>query len=579
MQRSCLRPGMAVVVAAAMSAQARAQVAPAPSTPSIAADRGSGQPAKANPSSPAKPVAVRPISDTAVEQIVVTANKRRELERNVANSVTAISGKTLERRQDTNLQDIASQVPGLSVQVADKTQVRIVLRGLNTGSVGSEVASVLDDVPTSAAGAQNNAAVNSSNFDTYDLRRIEVLQGPQGTLYGATAEGGIVKYVTNPPDLTKYSAALESGVSGVTDGGIGGSLKGFVNIPLVKDFASIRLTGWNEWIPGFIDNPEAGKTNANSGHQYGWRASLLVEPTSALYIRLTAERQTLFSNNTDLIQAVGAARNPMAPPADQLSIPYGLVNNSRLSNTGQNEAAVYYADINYDFGWSNLTSITSYTFNDVKTNADASNTNIAAGVDYADYLDANAYGVPLVIGERQNSNVGKFNQEVRLTSDPGSTLLGRQFEWLGGAFYSRENSAFLQYLDARDAGGLGVLAPPAGGITEDAALSEWAVFGQVDYHLIPTFDVALGGRFSGNAQHAQTVYGCCVLYGPNRALGEVNSNDHDALYSVAPRWRPTDNTMVYGRIATGYRPGGANIPVPRHCRSAEHVPARSHREL
>ena len=553
---------MVVVLAAAVSAQARAQVAPAPSASSIAADRGSGQPAKTNPSNPAKPVAVRPSSDTAVEQIVVTANKRRELQRNVANSVTAITGKTLERRQDTSIQDLASQVPGLSVQVADKTQVRIVLRGLNTGSVGTEVASVLDDVPTSAESAQNNAGVNSSNFDTYDLSRIEVLQGPQGTLYGATAEGGIVKYVTNPPTLGKHSAALESGVSGATDGGIGGSLKGFVNIPLVKDFASIRLTGWNEWIPGFIDNPEAGKTNANSGHQYGWRASLLVEPTSALYIRLTAERQTLFSNNTDLIQAVGAARDPMAPPANQLSIPNGLVNNSRLSNTGQNEAAVYYADINYDFGWSNLTSITSYTFNDVKTNADASNTNIAAGVDYADYLDANAYGVPLVIGERQNSNLGKFNQEVRLTNDPGLTVLGRQFEWLGGAFYTHENTAFLQYLDARDAGGLGVLAPPAGGVAEDAALSSWAVFGQIDYHLIPTFDVSLGGRFSGTAQHSQTIYGCCVLYGPTRSLGEVNSNDHDALYSVAPRWRPTDNTMVYGRIATGYRPGGANIPVP-----------------
>ena len=114
-----------------------------------------------------------------MQQIVVTANKRRELQRDVADSITAISGKTLERRQEVNLQDIAAQVPGLSLEVDDKTQVRIVLRGLNTGSGGAEVASILDDVPTNPAGAQNNAAVNSPNFDTYDLERIEVLQGPR----------------------------------------------------------------------------------------------------------------------------------------------------------------------------------------------------------------------------------------------------------------------------------------------------------------------------------------------------------------------------------------------------------------
>ncbi len=550
-----------------MSTQAEAQTAPSPPPPAIAADRGSGRPPPGsppqnNPSSPASPIAAAPGSETAVQQIIVTANKRRERQRDVADSVTAISGKELERRQEVNLQDLAAQVPGLSLEVADKTQVRIVLRGLNTGSGGVEVASVLDDVPTNPAGAQNNAAINTPNFDTYDLERIEVLQGPQGTLYGATAEGGLIKYVTNAPNLTTYSAAVESGIDGVTDGGIGGSLKGFVNIPLIKNVAALRLTAWNEWIPGYIDNPQSNRTNANSGQQYGWRASLLVEPTQQLYVRLTAERQTLFSNNTDLLQVVGAARDPMAAPPNQLDINNGLVNNSRLSNVGQNEAAVYYADVNYDFGWSNLTSITGYTFDNVRTDADFSNQNVAAGLDFADYLGGNAYGVPLVAALRQNSNTGKFSQEARLTSDPGLTVFGRSFEWLGGAFYTHENEAFSQYLDALDATRLSVLSPPAGGLGLDGALSEWAVFGQVDYHLLKTFDVALGGRFSGNSQHSQAMYGCCVLYGPSASLGEIYSNDHDALYSVAPRWRPTDDTMLYGRIATGYRPGGPNLPVP-----------------
>ena len=234
--------------------------------------------------------------------------------------------------------------------------------------------------------------------------------------------------MTNAPNLTTFSAAEESGVDGVTGGGIGGSLKGFVNIPLIKNVAAPRVTAWNEWIPGYIDNPQSDRSNANSGQQYGWRASLLVEPTQQLYVRLTAERQTLFSNNTDLLQAVGAARDPTAPPPNQLGIINGLVNNSRLSDIGQNESAVYYADVNYDFGWSNLTSITSYTFDNVRTDSDFSNMNVAAGLDFADYLAANAYGVPLVVAERQNSDTGKFNQELRPTSDPGLTVFGRSFE-------------------------------------------------------------------------------------------------------------------------------------------------------
>ncbi|HTZ71823.1 MAG TPA: TonB-dependent receptor, partial [Acetobacteraceae bacterium] len=124
--------------------------------------------------------------------------------------------------------------------------------------------------------------------------------------------------------------------------------------------------------------------------------------------------------------------------------------------------------------------------------------------------------------------------------------------------------SLLQYLDARSPAQLGAppLSPATGGAALDEALSEWALFGQVDYHFLPTLDLELGGRWSGNTQHSQSAFACCLLYGPSFIQPEIYSNDHDALYSVAPRWRPSDNTMVYGRIATGYRPGGPNVPVP-----------------
>ena len=294
---------------------------------------------------------------------------------------------------------------------------------------------------------RTTASTNSPNFDTFDLSRVEVLRGPQGSLYGASAEGGLIKYVTNTPDPTKYSGAIEGGIDGLTDGGIGGTLKGFANFPLLDGKAALRITGWNEWIPGYIDDPLRNKTDDNSGQRYGWRASLLVQPTTDLTIRLTAERQSLFSNGADFLQARGAALTPTAPPANQLNPFNGLANNSDLPTQGQNESGVFYGNVNYDFGWSNLTSITSYTDSSYRNLIDATNILAAPGTTEGTLLSTAVYGVPTQVQLRQDSLVDKFNQEVRLTSDPGFELLGHRFEWLLGGYYTHETSTLGQDLD------------------------------------------------------------------------------------------------------------------------------------
>jgi outer membrane receptor protein involved in Fe transport len=512
-------------------------------------------------------------SPKAIEEIVVTANKRREKVRDVADSVTAISGKDLARRQEVSLQDLASEVPGLSLEADDKTAVRIILRGLNTGGAGATVASVIDDVPTNATSAQTNASINTPNYDTYDLQRIEVLRGPQSTLYGATAEGGLIKYVTNPPDPTAYSGSLEGGLVGATDGGIGGTMKGFANFPLLDGKAAFRISAWNEWTPGYIDNPELGKTDSNSAQQYGWRASLLVNPTPDFSIRLTAERQTLLSNNADYVQVVGAAANPAMPPPNQLSPLNGYTNNTGLGQPSQAESALYYANLNYDFGFASLTSITSFAYNNFTNIFDYTNLNLAPGVTYGAYLDEAVYGQPLLLSEKNDSDGNKFNQELRLTSDPGFSILGQRLDWLGGFYYTRETTSFDQTIQAHSAADSNVLlAPAAGSEGVQSALSEWALFGQVDYFLLPTVDVALGGRVSGDAQHAQTSTFCCVLYGAAAVEPEISANSHVQLYNVAPRWHITEDTMIYARIATGYRPGGPNLPPPGYPNLASYGP-------
>ncbi len=160
-------------------------------------------------------------------EILVTANRREQSLVEVPFAVTAVSGDILEERALTDIRDFAALVPGFAIDDRGGTDLRLILRGQNTGGAGASVATMMDDVVLSSTSALSNGSTVTPNFETYDLERIEVLRGPQGTLYGATAQGGLLKYVTRAPDLTRFSGSAEVGIE---------SVKCFVNFP----FPSIR---------------------------------------------------------------------------------------------------------------------------------------------------------------------------------------------------------------------------------------------------------------------------------------------------------------------------------------------------
>jgi len=165
--------------------------------------------ASAQSPAPARPQLSAVKADS--EEIVVTANRREQALFDVPAAVSAISGATLTSRGLVQIQDFATQVPGFSIETVGRTGVRLILRGQNTGGAGASVATMVDDVVLNDATANSNGSTVTPNFETFDLERIEVLRGPQGTLYGATAQGGLLKYVTNKPKLDKSEGAVEIG--------------------------------------------------------------------------------------------------------------------------------------------------------------------------------------------------------------------------------------------------------------------------------------------------------------------------------------------------------------------------------
>src|SRR5581483_431299 len=414
-----------------------------------------------------------------LETVVVTASKREEQIQDVAMSVTAVSGEDLLRRQESGFVDFAQQVPGLSLQAIDQSEIRLVLRGANAGSVGATVATLVDDVPFSMSGAQANGAFFGANIDTYDMNRIEVLRGPQGTLYGATAEGGLIKYVTNLPNLTKTEGEVIAGGSTVDGGSTVGMVKGLVNVPFWDNKAAFRISAVEEGQPGWIDDSASGQKNINDGSKYSVRASVLVKPVEDFTARVTVFDQHLDVSGDNFAQVVGAAATPLKPPANQFDLVNGFDNSSPWPHLIHTRLNYYALNLQYSLPAATILSASSYGQIRRDFSADFTNTNVIPGVTYSDLLGA-AYGQPLLVAERQTEFLHKFNQELRVTSNPGTQLLGHPFDWQAGLFYTRETTALDQFFDARETSDPGTVLPPPlpplGGATIPAVYKEGAVF-------------------------------------------------------------------------------------------------------
>jgi len=539
---------MLLVLASALTAQA-AQAADTPVAPEAAAG--------------------------ALQEVVVTAQKREERLHDVPMGITAITTDELQKQQIVSLGDLASKVPGLSLTNVEPGITRLTLRGQNVGGVGSTVTTYIDDTPFGSSNALANGFGFTGDFDTWDLQRVEVLRGPQGTLYGAGSEGGLLKYVTAAPDPTKFAAAVQAGGESLAEGGTDASGKGMINLP-IGDRAAFRLSGYYEGLPGYINDPSLNAKNINAGYRDGVRASLLVDFTDHLSLRLSAFGQDLHTDGSPTTDVVGAKNLSLTPPANQLQPQNGEFDQQRFINEPTTfDYRIYSGALNWNVGWGTFTSITSYGTTDENGLSDVSSSPAAPGTGptgtfgnivttLLPLVSSPPAGATSVAGlaETEVINIKKWTQEFRLASSANQTL-----EWQVGAFYTHESSTLAQTLPlfyiptmvfAPLPTALG--GPSLENATLDALYKEWAGFAQVTYHFSPQWDLAVGGRWSENKQSANELVDGVLptLQGNPMQVTSGDSSDNDFTYSIAPRWHLSTDTMVYGRIATGYRPGGPN---------------------
>ena len=396
---------------------------------------------------PATAPAAAPADDT--EEIIVTSRKREESVQDVPFAVSAKTGDDLRAAGSGTLEDIARIVPSLSVQNLGPGQSLVAMRGISAGQIVRDQPGVKEQVGIYLDESVVSLSLFTPDLDLFDLNRVEVLRGPQGTLFGSGSVSGTVRYITNQPNLEEVEAVAEAGINFVQDGGRGGDFKGMINMPIVDNKLGLRIAGYWTSYPGFIDavTPTGKDSDVNEGDRWGFRASLLLQPTDAISITPRLVYQQVSVDGFNRVDRFNILANEFnTSPSTQ------TVNLGKREQFRQLTITIHAND------WLTITSISSFTDRDILMKRDATQltgsiTGQAGVFNFSDPTPPQSHpGFPGSIYTLDGplddaTDVKTFTQELRAA---GSHELGlpalQSIDWVAGYFYSNIDREYGQSL-------------------------------------------------------------------------------------------------------------------------------------
>ena len=488
-----------------------------------------------------------------VQEVVVTAERRSENIQRVPVSVTAIDNESIERMGVTTLRDLARDVPGLTVVSSGPGQNILIMRGISsTAGTTATVGYYLDDTPIQAS---SNAALLSARGVVdpalFDLARVEVLRGPQGTLYGSSSMGGTVKYITTQPDTSRFSATVGTTLSDTDGGGPNIETTGTLNIPLGEAMAA-RVSAFYRHNDGFIDrynidpnnylavNPTGGVVhNVNTENTDGVRAVVRIDATSTFSITPSVIFQE---------ERLGGPFNFDSPQGSFNN----LIQARDTSEPTTQKTWIGNLTLRDALSFGEVMSSTSYYDRDIALSEDASN---VLYYFFSPVPQNSVYPVSMQ-GDYRNK---EWTEEGRFTSNFQGPL-----QVTTGAFYHYVEAP-LQSSIADTPGYQAAFGNPFGGEiiyagVRHASLREYAGYGEATYDIPDIVKVTAGVRVF---KVDQTFYqaGDGVLNGGPTVSGS-DSSDHgvNPKLTLSHQFSPDD--MMYVTASKGYRPGGPNNPAP-----------------
>lgn len=468
--------------------------------------------------------------DDIIEEIVVTAQKRENLARKVPISLFAESGHNLRQAGIDSVGALADIAAGVELVNEHTGRMQIVVRGVtnlsdvaldSTAAVGYYV----DESPLSSF--MPNQLID---MGLWDVERVEILRGPQGTLFGEGSMGGTIRVIMRKPDPLDFGGEVVGSWESVTDGDTGYGIKATLNAPLINDELALRINLSTADRPGYIDIPDLGIEDANDVDHRGARLALGWTPNDRTDLQLSYMDQSTDLESNSWATSRGAfdprSEGPLwAPPL-------------RLSPQ-DNRARLYNLTLNYDLDLGTFVSVTSYIDSEQYSLDDFSQ------------LTTAQFGTPGSFAQELDRTADSLIQEFRLSSN-NDTLT-----WTAGAFFKRHQrgGGLVVEVDIPDMGLLDIAK-----VRYDIEVNSYALFGEVDYKLSDRWALQAGGRYyADDRTTTRTALTSSIIFGTvaGTTFGDSASAD-DFAPSIGLSWTG-DQKLFYARAAKGFRAGGINL--------------------
>ncbi len=480
--------------------------------------------------------------DDEIEQITVTSSRRVQVLQDVPAAVVAIKPTEFAKAGLTEVGDLVEYTPGftLTKSAGQRGRGSITARGVSQLGNTAVVSVYVDDIPmTSNSGFAGGAGLF---FDGLlgDIERVEMIKGPQGTLFGATSVGGAMRYITRKPSTDELRGSVNINLSDTNEGGFNQTYSGYISVPVIDDTLGVTISGFSEDNAGFVDriDPLTGniiKENADSSENKGGSIDLFYTPTDDLDIRVRALKQKSEYSGTSLIRISGEDKKPV----------YGQYIGDDQLSFNKYENTFVSGSLDYYFEDMTLTATSSF----VKYETDSVVDFTAAYSGLSDLLQGNPPGTTTSVPFSSPVSSEKNVHELRLTSEDSDV-----FEWIGGLYYADESTTADQ---------LGIAQPGdflAFQVSFPSDYKEKAIFANGTYYFTENFDITAGMRYADTSMTLDFITDGPLAGGPSdEELPDANAKVK--TYLLAARYRVNDDMSLYSRIASGYRPASSNLPI------------------
>jgi iron complex outermembrane recepter protein len=498
------------------------------------------------------------------EQVTVTAMLREQNVGDVPFSVAAPTEEELSRRGADDIEDVAANVAGFTVQNLGPGQSQVAMRGVSAGQVVRDQPGVKEQVGAYLDDSIISLSLFTPDIDLFDVGRIEVLRGPQGTLFGAGSLSGTVRYISNAPELgvTKYFG--EVGANTISGGSFGGNAKFGFNLPL-GDTAAVRVASYYNRLAGFIDAVQPDLSvdeDVNTGDRIGVRAAVRIAPSDDFSITPRVLYQKVEMDGWNRIDTYNILANPFTTTRPAVTLD-GRRQFTQLQEDFTDDFLLADVNLRYDFGAVALTSVTSYTTRDVLVVRDAGalTSSITGG---SIGLPENVFTLDSPLDDATEAKV--WTQELRLAGSRD------RLNWVLGGFYSDTRRDYGQSLLVSGFGALtgiptrGLRAPEDVLFFSDLGydLTQFAVFGEGTFAVSDDLDLTAGLRYYSFNEDKEQVFDGIFAHDNTgtQIVSQPGSTDANGL---APRfiasYKATDNLRLNAQVSRGFRLGGINDPL------------------